>query len=116
MAPPGIPDFFSRMRHVAAGRTLVEGRAWSGWGPVERVEFSADGGYTWADAALGEPVGRYAWVRWSYEWDAREPGEYELCARATDASGNTQPTDEAEAWNQGGYGVNVVQRVAVIVG
>jgi DMSO/TMAO reductase YedYZ molybdopterin-dependent catalytic subunit len=116
MAPPGIPDFFSRMRHVPAGRTLVEGRAWSGWGPVERVEFSADGGHTWADAALGEPVGRYAWVRWSYEWDAREPGEYELCARATDASGNTQPTDEAEAWNQGGYGVNVVQRVAVIVG
>lgn len=116
MAPPGIPDYFSRMRHVPAGRTMVEGRAWSGWGPVERVEFSPDGGYTWADAALGEPVGPYAWVHWSYEWDAREPGEYELCARATDSSGRTQPTDNDEVWNQGGYGVNVVQRVAVVVG
>ncbi len=79
---------------------------------MERVEFSLDGGHTWADAALGEPVGRYAWVRLSYEWNVREPSEYELCARATDSSGQTQPTDNDEAWNQGGYGV---QRVAVVV-
>jgi DMSO/TMAO reductase YedYZ molybdopterin-dependent catalytic subunit len=115
MVPPGIPDYLSRTRHVRTGRTLVEGRAWSGFGPVERVEFSSDGGRTWADAGLGEPVGRYAWRPWSYEWDAREPGEYELCTRATDAAGKTQPTDNDEAWNVGGYGVNVVQRVPVLV-
>jgi DMSO/TMAO reductase YedYZ molybdopterin-dependent catalytic subunit len=40
MVPPGIPDYLSRVRHVRAGETLVEGRAWSGFGPVERVEFS----------------------------------------------------------------------------
>ena len=83
---------------------------------MERVEFSPDGGRTWHDATLGEPVGRYAWRPWTYEWDARGPGEYELCARATDASGRTQPDDDDEAWNQGGYGVNVVQRVNVKVG
>jgi len=44
------------------------------------------------------------------------PSEYELCVRATDASGKTQPLDGEEAWNQGGYGVNVVQRVPVKVG
>lgn len=27
MAPPGIPDFLSRVRHVRQGWTLVEGRA-----------------------------------------------------------------------------------------
>ncbi len=116
MVPPGIPDFLSRERHVQAGRTLVEGRAWSGFGPVERVEFSPDGGRTWEDAELGEPLGPYAWRPWSYEWDAREPGEYELCARATDASGRTQPADGDETWNYGGYGVNAIQRVPVIVG
>jgi DMSO/TMAO reductase YedYZ molybdopterin-dependent catalytic subunit len=116
MIPPGIPDFLSRKRHLRTGRTLVEGRAWSGFGSVERVEFSPDGGRTWDDAELGEPVGRYAWIPWSYEWDAREPGEYELCVRATDAAGNTQPTNNDEAWNLGGYGVNVVQRVPVLVG
>jgi sulfane dehydrogenase subunit SoxC len=116
MAPPGIPDYLSRVRHVRTGRTPVEGRAWSGFGPIERVEFSQDGGRTWADAGLDEPVGRYAWVRWSYEWEAKEPGEYELCVRATDAAGNRQPVDNDETWNLGGYGVTVVQRVPVLVG
>ena len=115
MVPPGIPDYLSRTRHARPGRTLVEGRAWSGWGLVERVEFSSDGGRTWDEATLGEPVGRHAWRPWSYEWEAAEPGEYELCVRATDATGRTQPDDDTEAWNQGGYGVNVVQRVTVVV-
>jgi hypothetical protein len=82
---------------------------------VKRVEFSSDGGRTWDEVTLGEPVGRYAWRPWSYEWEAAEPGEYELCARATDATGRTQPDDDTEAWNQGGYGVNVIQRVTVVV-
>lgn len=115
MVPPGIPDYLSRTRHLRPGRTLVEGRAWSGWGLVERVEFSSDGGRTWDEATLGEPVGRHAWRPWSYEWEEGEPGEYELCARATDATGRTQPDDDTEAWNQGGYGVTVVQRVTAVV-
>jgi DMSO/TMAO reductase YedYZ molybdopterin-dependent catalytic subunit len=115
MAPPGIPEFLSRIRHVPAGRTRVEGKAWSGRGAVEHVEFSADGGRTWADATLHERLGPHAWTAWSYEWDAAEPGEHELCVRATDAAGETQPLDAADAWNQGGYGVNAVQRVAVRV-
>lgn len=43
----------------------MESRAWSGSGPVERVEFSSDGGRTWEDAELGEPLGPYAWRPWS---------------------------------------------------
>jgi sulfane dehydrogenase subunit SoxC len=114
MAPPGIPEFLSRVRHVRAGRTLVEGRAWSGQGPVRRVEFSADGGDSWDDARLGESPGPHAWTAWSYEWDA-EPGDRELCVRATDASGAMQPLGIEGVWNLGGYGVNAVQRVAVRV-
>jgi sulfane dehydrogenase subunit SoxC len=115
MAPPGIPEFLSRARHVRAGRTLIEGRAWSGRDPISRVEFSADGGRTWADAQLGDANGRYGWRAWSYEWDASDAGDHELCVRATDVAGNVQPLDSADAWNQGGYGVNAVQRVAVRV-
>ena len=116
MMPPGIPEFLSRRRHVRAGRMLVEGRAWSGFGAVERVEFSSNGGRSWEDAELGETLGRYGWRSWSYEWEAQEPGERELCTRATDAAGNVQPLEKGEAWNVGGYGVNVVQRVSVVVG
>ena len=116
MVPPGIPDYLSRIRHVQAGWMVVEGRAWSGFGSVERVEFSSDGGRTWEEAELGEPVGRYGWRSWSYEWNAKEPGEYELCVRATDSAGNSQLVDNNEAWNVGGYGINVIQRVPVLVG
>jgi DMSO/TMAO reductase YedYZ molybdopterin-dependent catalytic subunit len=115
MAPPGVPEFLTRARHVRAGRTLIEGRAWSGADPVFRVEFSADGGRSWQDARLEERNGRYGWSGWSCEWHADEPGDYELCVRATDAAGNVQPLDSSEAWNQGGYGVNAVQRVPVRV-
>jgi sulfane dehydrogenase subunit SoxC len=115
MVPPGIPEFLSRARHVRAGPTTVEGRAWSGSGAVRRVEFSADGGRTWADARLQQPVAKHGWSAWSYLWEASEPGDYELCVRATDAVGNTQPLDAADVWNQGGYAVNAVQRVPVRV-
>jgi hypothetical protein len=97
------------------GRVIVEGRAWSGFGVVERVEFSTDGGRSWDEAELGDPIGRYAWRPWSYELDAQEPGEYELCVRATDEVGNRQPVDSGDVWNVGGYGINVVQRVPLMV-
>ena len=112
LVPPGIPDFPERHRFLEPGPCLLEGRAWSGWAPIARVEVSADGGETWRDAELGEPTGDYGWRRWSFQWDA-EPGEHELCSRATDAAGNTQP-DEAE-WNTGGYVNNALQRVPVTV-
>ena len=115
LAPPGIPEYLSRARHARAGRTPVKGRAWSGYGPILRVEFSADGGETWVDARLEPPAAKHGWTAWSHEWDASEPGDYELCVRATDAAGNTQPLDAADAWNHGGYAVNAVQRVPVRV-
>ena len=112
LAPPGIPDFMSRSRYLAAGPCLLTGRAWSGWGPVERVEVSVDGGREWVDATLDEPLADYAWRGWRHSWDAR-PGEHELCCRATDAAGNVQPLEAP--WNLGGYCNNAIQRVRVTV-
>ncbi len=116
MAPPGMPSQLGRTRYVEPGRVPIEGRAWSGWGPVERVEFSADGGESWEEAELGGRIGRFGWYGWSHAWEAGEPGEYELSCRATDAAGNTQPSDAGEVWNRGTYGINAVQRVPVLVG
>jgi sulfane dehydrogenase subunit SoxC len=112
MVPPGIPEFLSRTRMLAPGPCVLEGRAWSGWGSIERVEVSVDGGRSWGEATLGKPVSEFAWQGWSYRWEA-EPGEHELCCRATDTAGHTQPL-EAE-WNFDGYVNNAVQRVTVVV-
>lgn len=112
--PPGYPDFMSRARGLAAGPCLLDGRVWSGYGPVTRVEVTTDGGATWAEATLEDGTGPpWSWRRWWYEWEAA-PGWHTLSARATDATGRTQPL--AQPWNRGGFANNLVQRVEVKVG
>jgi DMSO/TMAO reductase YedYZ molybdopterin-dependent catalytic subunit len=112
VCPPGFPDFMSRTRVVKTGVSIVEGRAWSGFGPVAAVEVTTDGGQTWHPAQLGAQAGPYAWRGWSWRWEAA-PGRYVLGARAADATGRTQPV-EAE-WNRGGFANNGVQQVDVVV-
>jgi sulfane dehydrogenase subunit SoxC len=114
MVPPGIPELLTRQRFVPRAPCLLEGRAWSGRGPIARVQVSSDGGATWADADLEHPTSPWSWTGWSYRWEPDADGEYELLCRAGDAEGNEQPLDGA--WNLGGYGNNAVQRVAVTVG
>jgi len=110
MVPPGIPDFPTRERTLTAGRCTVQGRAWSGHAPIERVEFGVDS--SWTQAELDPPAGRWAWYSWRAEWDAT-PGDHVLSCRARDEAGNDQP-DDAD-WNVGGYANNGVQRVPVRV-
>ena len=82
--------------------------------PIARVEVSADGGRSWADAVLEtDPDHPWAWAGWSFEWDAQTAGPVTLCCRATDEAGETQPLEPA--WNLGGYENNAVQRVPVVV-
>jgi DMSO/TMAO reductase YedYZ molybdopterin-dependent catalytic subunit len=113
MVPPGIPEFMTRERRLEPGECVLEGRAWSGLAPVAAVEVSTDGGGSWAPADLARPASRWAWARWTYDWDA-PPGRQELCCRARDEAGNEQPL--RPAWNVGGYANNAVQRVPVVVG
>jgi DMSO/TMAO reductase YedYZ molybdopterin-dependent catalytic subunit len=113
MIPPGIPDFPSRVRFVAPGPCLIEGRAWSGDAELAGVDVSTDGGQTWAEAELGDAsLGRWAWRSWGLEWSATQ-GEHQLCCRARDVAGRQQPLEPA--WNLGGYANNAVQRVPVTV-
>ena len=112
LVPPGIPDFLSRERTLEAGEHMLEGRAWSGEAPVERVEVSADGGATWVPADLEPSEHPFAWRGWRFPWQA-EPGRHVLCPRARDQAGNEQPLEAA--WNLGGYANNAVQTVVVTV-
>ena len=110
--PPGVPDFMTRDRHVEAGPTTLTGRAWSGYGGIERVEVSTDGGATFDAAVLDPPQGRHAWRGWRFDWTAT-PGEHVISSRATDAAGNTQPLEPP--WNLKGYANNAVERITVVV-
>jgi DMSO/TMAO reductase YedYZ molybdopterin-dependent catalytic subunit len=110
VTPPGFPDFMSRQRIVRPGEVVVSGRAWSGFASVVEVEVSTDGGVTWGPAELDAEVGQWAWRGWTYRWNATE-GHHTLTARATDANGTSQPTEQP--WNRGGFANNGVQLVPV---
>ena len=112
LVPPGFPDFMTRDRTVTAGPVVLTGRAWSGTGEVTRVEVSTDDGGHWADAELGPSTGRYAWREFRTGWDA-EPGDHVLLARATDETGQVQPT--GPAWSRGGFANNGSEPVRVRV-
>ncbi|MFZ0217717.1 MAG: molybdopterin-dependent oxidoreductase [Candidatus Dormiibacterota bacterium] len=87
--PPGLPEATGGCRVLAAGSTVLRGRAWSGRGVVTRVEVSTDGGARWREATVIPGEGAFAWAGWSAAWDA-EPGSHALTCRATDASGRVQ--------------------------
>ncbi len=91
----------------------IRGAAWSGHGDVVRVEISDDGGDSWREAKLEEPLSPHAAAPWHVDWTPEETGEHTLLARATDEAGHTQPLEHR--WNEGGYGNNAVQRVKVQV-
>jgi sulfane dehydrogenase subunit SoxC len=71
----------------------ISGAAWSGNGKIVKVEVSADGGRSWAPAALSEPVLSKAITRFRapWRWDG---GPAVLQSRATDDTGYVQPTRE----------------------
>ena len=69
----------------------ITGLAWSGRGLVQRVDVSTDGGQTWRDARLQDPVLPRAHTRFrlDWRWDGREAV---LQSRCTDETGYVQPT------------------------
>jgi sulfane dehydrogenase subunit SoxC len=74
-----------------AGLYEISGLAWSGYGKISKVDVSADGGNSWAPAALQEPVLAKALTRFRVAW-RWNGGPAILQSRATDESGYVQPT------------------------
>src|ERR1700676_5372877 len=80
----------------------VFGAAWAGETLITEIAVSTDGGQTWAAAHFLDPARRYAWRRWKFDWPTpKQPGQYTLLARATDANGTVQPNEHD--WNYGSY-------------
>ncbi len=95
------------------GKLTVRGKAWSGSTPVTQVEVSIDGAGEWKPAQLQEQPEPYTWQEWSFAWDAQGSGRHVIRARATDATGATQP--DSPEWNRLGYGNNAAQVLVVYI-
>jgi sulfane dehydrogenase subunit SoxC len=90
-----VKSFITSPSHGMAlkgpGLYEISGIAYSGTGRIEKVMISADGGKSWAPAALQEPVQSKAFTRFRMPW-RWDGGPATLQSRAWDEAGNVQPT------------------------
>lgn len=92
------------------GLYQISGLAWSGHGRIKRVDVSADGGKTWAEAKLDDPVITQSLTRFRIPWHWNGSPSM-LMSRATDEQGNIQPTRQqliSSRGNQGYYHYNAI--------
>jgi sulfite oxidase len=101
---------------VHEGHIDMKGWAYSGGGRwPERVEVSADGGFSWYDVPPENmsKKHKFAWRTWETSVPCDVEGWIELVVRCWDNSINTQPLDVRSAWNWGLHVTSSCHRVKV---
>jgi DMSO/TMAO reductase YedYZ molybdopterin-dependent catalytic subunit len=94
-----VPD---GMKQIRPGRTTVAGVAWAQHKGIDAVEVRVDAG-PWHQARLAAVPGIDTWRQWTWEWDAT-PGGHVIEVRATDATGYTQTSLDAQPEPNGATG------------
>jgi DMSO/TMAO reductase YedYZ molybdopterin-dependent catalytic subunit len=90
---------------VPAGPQRIAGIAYASNRGISKVEYSTDGGATWAVGNLLEPQpGPDAWVRWEGSFDLAAGQTLQLVSRATDGQGTLQEEAFSLAQPDGGAG------------
>ena len=77
-------------RATVGEETWIAGIAWAGIRGIDKVEVSVDGGMTWAEAILKDPLSPISWRHWAYRWRPDQVGRTMISCRATDGEGRTQ--------------------------
>jgi DMSO/TMAO reductase YedYZ molybdopterin-dependent catalytic subunit len=102
----GPVNTVAKIHHTSQqdGRVTLGGHAYAGTRGIQTVEVSTDGGSTWTEAELTEPLeGMDVWRQWRYQYD--HPGSsHEVVARATDGTGALQPKAESKPFPSGPTG------------
>lgn len=88
--PANYPLAKGQWPKLNSGKQTMRGYAWAPRHGVKQVEYRVNGG-EWKTATILPPnLGKYTWVRFTFDWDA-PAGRHVVETRATDNSGYTQP-------------------------
>ena len=94
---------------IVRGTATIAGVAFAGDRGIARVEVSADGGTTWADANIvPSALTGTLWVLWTYDWTPPAAGAYRILARATDAGGIVQELASVPPFPDGAAGYDAI--------
>ena len=77
-------------KKISVGNYVIGGIAYGGRYGISKVQISMDGGESWQGADMKEPLSKWAWALWSYQWKAAREDEYTIKVRAFDRSGKVQ--------------------------
>ena len=112
----GIVKTMARIDAPASGAELapgsyeVAGIAYAGLRGISAVEYSADAGASWQQAALLEPPpGRDSWARWSGTFNLTAGQTAQLVCRAVDGTGARQPQQFSLPEPDGGSGWHSIE-------
>jgi sulfane dehydrogenase subunit SoxC len=79
------------MKLTGPGNYEIEGFAWSGNGSIKTVDVTLDGGKSWRQARLEQPILDKCLTRFRYTWNW-QGGPAKIASRAVDSTGYVQPT------------------------
>jgi DMSO/TMAO reductase YedYZ molybdopterin-dependent catalytic subunit len=95
---------------LSPGPQRIAGIAYAGTRGIMLVEYSADGGRTWTEAApLEPPPGKDAMVRWEGSFTLVEGKAVTLVVRATDSDGDVQAAQFTLPQPDGATGRHAIQ-------
>ncbi len=97
-------------QNLKPGPQHIGGVAFAGDRGIQKVEVSTDGGITWQEARLKDPLGPFTWVLWQIDWNPG-PDSDDLVVRAVDKTGSPQIATEADPVPDGASGYHHVKVV-----
>lgn len=116
IAIPGNASVRQRFSNLAAVSSVIDssrivtvaGVAFAGDRGISKVEVSTDGGATWKEARLKDPLSPYTWVLWTTQVNLNDKGNHKLTARSTDKTGNIQTAELVDPFPNGAMGYHVI--------
>ena len=95
--------------NIVVGEQIpIAGVAFAGDRGISRIQVSSDGGDTWNDAKVKNPLSPYSWVIWTTELDVTNRGNYKIVVRAIDKTGKIQTGEVREPFPNGATGYHTV--------
>ena len=99
--------------NIVVGEEIpIAGVAFAGDRGILKVEVSSDGGATWKEARIKDPLSPYTWVLWATELNVTTKGNYKIIVRATDKTGKIQTAEVRDPFPNGAMGYHVVNAQA----
>jgi DMSO/TMAO reductase YedYZ molybdopterin-dependent catalytic subunit len=115
---PGVAAVRKRFKDLQSSETTFQGSeggvpfggmAFAGDRGILKVEVSIDGGKTWKNTQLKDPLSQYTWVLWATRLDLLgSKSNYNIYARATDKTGRIQTAQITDPFPSGATGYYIL--------